>query len=73
MYQSSGTDMLKWCTHMSTLHLHSSQPRMAVFMSSSLALSSEYMFYKVRLVTPGIYVCLLGVGGNVKGFAGETM
>lgn len=65
--------MLKWCTHMSTLHLHSSQPRMAVFMSSSLALSSEYMFYKVRLVTPGIYVCLLGVGGNVKGFAGETM
>lgn len=65
--------MLKWSTHLSVLHLHSSQLRMSVFMSSSLALSSEYMFYRVRLITPGIYVCLLGVGGNVKGFSGETM
>lgn len=50
----------------------SSQLRISVFMSSSLALSSEYVFYKVWLIKPGIYVYLLGVGGNVKGFAGEA-
>lgn len=65
--------MLKWSTHLTALHLPSSQLRISVFISSSLALSSEYMFYKVRLITPGTYVCLLGVGGNVKRFAGETM